>query len=84
MFNSYYKDINIDIKDGQQVIISGGVSLYVPRGSYQLSVKKIKLSSDKGDIYKQYERLKKELSSEGLFNNDYKKIFLNSLVELEL
>ena len=73
MFNSYYKDINIDIKDGQQVIISGGVSLYVPRGSYQLSVKKIKLSSDKGDIYKQYERLKKELSSEGLFNNDYKK-----------
>tara|TARA_Y100000996_G_scaffold208508_1_gene163650 strand:- start:3644 stop:4882 length:1239 start_codon:yes stop_codon:yes gene_type:complete len=73
MFNSYYKDINIDIKDGQQVVISGGVSLYVPRGSYQLSVKKIKLSSDKGDIYKQYERLKKELSSEGLFDNDYKK-----------
>ena len=73
MFNSYYKQLKLHIEDGEKVIISGDVSLYVPKGSYQFLVKKIKSSNVKGSIYQEYEKLKKQLESEGLFDNNYKK-----------
>tara|TARA_X000001036_G_scaffold120003_1_gene113525 strand:+ start:3200 stop:4441 length:1242 start_codon:yes stop_codon:yes gene_type:complete len=73
MFNSYYKQVDMQIEDGLKVVLSGDASLYIPKGSYQFSVKKIKSSNQKGDIYKEYEKLKKELLLEGLFDSDYKK-----------
>ena len=73
MFNSYYKQLKLHIEDGEKVIISGDLSLYVPKGSYQFLVKKIKSSNVKGSIYQEYEKLKKQLEFEGLFDNNYKK-----------
>ena len=73
MFNAYHKKININVKDGDKVILSGEVTLYLPSGSYQFATKKIKLLDEKGSIYKEYEKLKKQLNSEGLFREECKK-----------
>ena len=56
MFNNYYQKIGMDVKDGDKVVISGDVTLYLPKGNYQFSTKKIKFINEKGDIYKQYEK----------------------------
>jgi len=73
MFNSYYERLNMDLNDGEKVVLSGDVTLYTPKGNYQLSVKKVDFFNQKGDIYKEYEKLKKQLNSEGLFEANYKK-----------
>lgn len=61
-----------DLKDGDKVIAQGGVSVYAKRGSFQLIVKRIS-PAGVGDLKLQLERLKKRLSSEGLFDIEHKK-----------
>ena len=73
MFNHYYEKSNLDLQDGDEVILSGDITLYVPNGNYQFSVKSIDPKEKKGDIYKEYEKLKKKLNTEGLFDDKYKK-----------
>ena len=73
MFNSSYKKNNINIQEGDKVVVSGSATLYLARGVYQLTINSIKLFDDKGEIYKKYEELKKKLQLEGLFDNQHKK-----------
>jgi len=73
MFDSYYQKMNIDLKDGDKIVVSGDVTLYLAKGNYQFLAKKIQFINQKGDIYKEYEKLKKKLDLEGLFKSDYKK-----------
>ncbi|MEH0860632.1 exodeoxyribonuclease VII large subunit [Halobacteriovorax sp. DPLXC-1] len=56
-----------NIKAGDKVIVSGSVSVYPKRGSFQLIVKRI-VPAGKGDLQEQFERLKKKLQAEGLFD----------------
>lgn len=60
------------LKDGQQVIASGRLSLYEARGDYQLIVDELK-EAGLGELYLQFESLKNKLAAEGLFHSERKK-----------
>lgn len=60
------------IANGQKVRVTGKISVYAPRGEYQLIVSRVE-EAGKGDLYLQYEALKKKLQLEGLFDLTHKK-----------
>jgi len=61
-----------NLKDGDKVMCSGSISVYPKRGSFQLIVKRI-VPIGKGDLKEQFERLKKKLAADGLFDLSHKK-----------
>jgi exodeoxyribonuclease VII large subunit len=58
--------------DGQKVLLHGKVSVYEPRGQYQLVVDRMELSG-LGAMYAAFEALKAKLEAEGLFAAERKK-----------
>jgi exodeoxyribonuclease VII large subunit len=59
-------------KAGQQVIARGRVSLYEPRGEYQLIVDHLE-EAGIGALQREFERLKARLAAEGLFASERKR-----------
>ena len=55
------------LKDGAKVLVYGNVSVYAPRGNYQLVVLAAKLVGE-GDLMQRYLELKDKLGKEGLFD----------------
>ena len=51
MFNSYFHEIDFNLKNGDKVVLTGDTTLYVPKGNYQFLVYKIDSANEKGDIY---------------------------------
>ncbi len=72
MFKGNKSKMKFRLEEGMQVIISGSISLYVPRGSYQLNCINIEPSGS-GALAKAYEQLKKKLRSLGYFDEKNKK-----------
>ncbi len=60
------------IEDGQQVICHGRISIYEPRGDYQLIVDSVDFQGA-GLLQQRFEKLKKKLEAEGLFATERKK-----------
>jgi exodeoxyribonuclease VII large subunit len=60
------------IKDGDKVIVAGDISVYPKRGTFQVIVKRI-VPVGIGDLKEQFEKLKRKLAAEGLFDLDQKK-----------
>lgn len=58
--------------EGDALEVHGKVSLYAPRGEYQLYADKIR-PVGMGDLYQQFERLKSKLYDEGLFDAERKR-----------
>jgi len=65
-------DRNERIQEGDDIVITGDISVYVPRGSYQIIIQKIR-KGGKGDLYQQFLMLKEKLKEEGLFDVRFKK-----------
>ncbi|MFT6069828.1 MAG: exodeoxyribonuclease VII large subunit [Bacteriovoracaceae bacterium] len=61
-----------NLKDGDKVICSGGIGVYGKRGTFQLIIKQIQVAG-KGDLKLEFEKLKKKLAAEGLFDLENKK-----------
>ena len=59
-------------QDGMKVVVNGSLTVYPPRGSYQLDVRSMK-PSGLGELQEAFERLKKKLEAEGLFDERFKK-----------
>ena len=72
MFASQAKKLNFDVKDGDKVLIEANVSVYLVTGTYQLYVNKMEPDGI-GNLFLQFEQLKKKLANEGLFDPQYKK-----------
>ncbi|HAY33528.1 MAG TPA: exodeoxyribonuclease VII large subunit [Bacteroidetes bacterium] len=72
MWNSRAKDLNFMPEDGMSVLIKGRITLYETRGSYQIDAFEI-LPSGVGELQIAFEKLKKKLYDEGLFDERYKK-----------
>lgn len=68
-FNNY---VFFTPEDGMKVILNGKLSVYPPRGSYQIDVRSMK-PAGVGELQAAFERLKKKLSNEGLFEEENKK-----------
>ena len=60
------------LKDGAKVLVYGNVSVYAPRGNYQLVVLAAKLVGE-GDLMQKYLELKAMLEKEGLFDRARKR-----------
>jgi exodeoxyribonuclease VII large subunit len=59
-------------QDGMKVIIGGRVTVYPPRGSYQIDVRSMK-PAGVGELQAAFEKLKQKLTAEGLFDEQFKK-----------
>ncbi len=59
-------------KDGQRVIVTGSISVYPPRGTYQITCTSIRLAGQ-GDILAMLEERKKRYSAMGYFDPGLKK-----------
>ena len=59
-------------QEGDECLAYGEITVYEPRGEYQLRVRHL-LQDGIGNLRLQFERLKKELLEEGLFEDDQKK-----------
>ena len=59
-------------QDGMKIIANGKITVFPPRGSYQLDVRSMK-PAGVGELQAAFEILKQKLSAEGLFNEEYKK-----------
>lgn len=71
-FSNYHTITDNCIKNGQQVLAKGKLSLYEARGDYQLIVYSLR-ETGLGYFYQQFEALKKKLQDQGWFNADKKK-----------
>ena len=72
MFNNYAKNITFVPKNGDEVVILASADVYPARGSYQLLAYEMN-QVGQGDILLELEKLKKQLQSEGLFEQSRKK-----------
>ena len=72
MFKSYAERVAFNPKDGMQVMVFGSVSVFERDGAYQIYVKSM-LEDGMGDLHEKYEKLKKQLEAEGLFDESHKK-----------
>ncbi|MEO2280620.1 exodeoxyribonuclease VII large subunit [Pseudoalteromonas pernae] len=59
-------------KDGDQVQVQARVSLYEPRGDYQVIVEHMEAAGE-GQLKQQFEALKMQLAAQGLFSSAHKK-----------
>ncbi len=64
--------VNLELRDGQEVIAFGRVNVYEPRGTYQLIIRFV-VDDGAGRLQMEFERLKKLLADEGLFESEQKK-----------
>ena len=72
MFKSYTATLNFVPKDGMKVNVLGTVSVYERDGIYQIYAKAM-VEDGVGALYEEYEKLKKKLELEGLFDESHKK-----------
>lgn len=72
MFNNYAKRIAFNPKDGDEVIVLASVDAYIPRGSYNLNIYEME-EVGLGQQLIELEKLKKQLASEGLFDESRKR-----------
>lgn len=72
MFRSAASSLKFEPTDGMMVIAHGRISVYEAGGSYQLYIEDMTRDGI-GDLYQEFERLKEQLSKEGLFDEQFKK-----------
>ena len=71
MFKGRNRSLKFQPENGNQVLVRAKVSLYQPRGNYQLIVDRMEEAGD-GALQRQFEQLKAKLANEGLFDEDNK------------
>ena len=72
MFRSAANSCLFDLENGMEVILHGRISVYEPRGNYQIIVNKIEPLGE-GALQLAFEKLKTKLAKEGLFEPTKKK-----------
>lgn len=72
MFRPQARNLKSRPQNGDHVLLKAQVSLYEPRGDYQLIVESLEEAGD-GVLAKAFDQLKQKLASEGLFDEAHKK-----------
>ena len=67
MFRTRNRAVGFEARDGMKVVAYGRVSLYTPRGDYQLIVEALEAAGE-GLLRMRFEQLKRKLFEEGLFD----------------
>jgi len=72
MWKSANARVRFTPEDGMKIVVSGNLSVYPPRGTYQIDVKSMQ-ADGVGELQAAFERLKNRLAEEGLFDESLKK-----------
>ena len=72
MFSYQTGSLKFEPVDGMKVLVSGKIAVYEPTGGYQIYVSEME-QDGLGNLYIEFEKLKKKLAAEGLFDQDKKK-----------
>ncbi|MCL1073409.1 exodeoxyribonuclease VII large subunit [Shewanella dokdonensis] len=72
MFRGRNQHVTFNPINGQQVLVRANISVYEPRGDYQLIIESMLPAGD-GLLAQQYEALKMKLAAAGLFATDSKR-----------
>ncbi len=72
MFKGNNQRLKFRVQEGMEVIVSGGISVYTPRGSYQINCSNLE-PSGVGALSLAYEQLKEKLKKKGYFEKERKK-----------
>jgi len=72
MFAGQRKGLKFHLEEGQSVIALGSIDVYERDGKYQLYANEIVLDGQ-GILYERFEKLKRDLEAEGLFDSTHKK-----------
>ena len=72
MFKGNNQRLKFRLEEGMKVIVSGGISLYTPRGSYQINCSSLEPAGS-GALALAYEQLKAKLEDKGYFEQSRKK-----------
>jgi len=72
MFAGYRRGLKFQMKEGDKVMVTGSVEVYEGAGKYQIYAREIELDGA-GNLYLQFEALKRELEEMGMFAPEYKK-----------
>ncbi|MBO4245991.1 MAG: exodeoxyribonuclease VII large subunit [Bacilli bacterium] len=72
MFYNNAIKLNFEPVDGDQVLVNGRISCYEAAGTYQIYINDMQ-KDGLGNLYLEYEKLKKKLSEKGYFDEAHKK-----------
>lgn len=72
MFRNSNRRVTFRPQHGQQVLVRANITLYEPRGDYQIIVESMQPAGE-GLLQQKYEQLKAKLQAEGLFDQQHKK-----------
>ena len=72
MFRNSNRRVTFRPQHGQQVLVRANITLYEPRGDYQIIVESMQPAGE-GLLQQKYEQLKAKLQAEGLFDQQFKK-----------
>jgi len=72
MWKGFNQHVFFTPEDGMKIIVNGKISVYPLRGAYQVDVRSMQ-PAGVGELQEAFERLKKKLDAECLFDEEYKK-----------
>ena len=72
MFSYQAGSLKFEPVDGMKVLVTGKIAVYEATGGYQIYVTEME-QDGLGNLYIEFEKLKKKLEAEGLFDKDKKK-----------
>jgi exodeoxyribonuclease VII large subunit len=72
VFRGQYRQARIDLEDGMRIVGLGRLSVYEPRGNYQVILEYLE-PAGLGALQQAFEKLKKRLAAEGYFDQRHKK-----------
>lgn len=72
MFRNKNQLVKVLPENGKQVLVRARISLYEPRGDFQVIVEHMEEAGD-GALRRKFDLLKKKLADEGLFDSSHKK-----------
>ncbi len=81
MFKGKNRRVNFRPANGQQVLVQGNISVYEPRGDYQLIIDSMQPAGD-GLLARQFEALKLKLAADGLFSAQDKRPLPESIQKI--
>ncbi|MDI6739317.1 MAG: exodeoxyribonuclease VII large subunit [Candidatus Edwardsbacteria bacterium] len=73
MFRSAAQNLLILPRDGMQVLVQGDITVFERAGQYQINVQQLQVAGQ-GELALAFERLKKKLAGEGLFDEARKRL----------
>lgn len=72
IWRSTAQRLDLNLTDGQQIVVGGDIQVYAPHGRYQMIVSLVQQAGI-GKLQQAFEKLKTKLKAEGLFEDHHKK-----------